>query len=650
MAAEDSAGFCEIIIAYFRFVTNPRYMCGIAGYISLTNSISPNQLKQAALLMQHRGPDAEGFYFADDNKVGLAHRRLSILDLSSSANQPMFSSDGRYCIVFNGEVYNFNELKQQLADKGASLKTTSDTEVILELFAQKGPTCFATMNGMFAFAIYDNKEKLVTLCRDHVGIKPLFYYADEYNLVFASELKVVKQVMCDQLFVNSDAIPYFLHLGFIPEPLTIYTNTYKFPSAHYVQVKLQCNSFNNLSKDIKPFWKLQDVIQSTVLSDEPSAKKQLNDLLFDAVEKQLISDVPIGTFLSGGIDSSLVTAIAAKVSGSDKIKTFSIAIDNGKYNESKFAREVANHLQTDHHEFAVKEKEVMELVDTLIPAYDEPFADSSAFPTMMVSRLARKHVTVALSGDGGDELFHGYGMYEWAKRLSNPLMPLIKSPAYTASKWMGNKYQRAGNLYDYPNRDNITTHIFSQEQYYFKEQELQSLLVNPQFNFTGINAQPATARKLSATEQQSFWDFNHYLKDDLLVKADRASMQYSLESRVPLLDYRLVEFAYNLGEKLKINNGTMKYLLKEVLYDYVPKEIFDRPKWGFSIPLAKWLKTDLKYLLDKFTSEEVIGKYNVVNYAIVKKLKAQYLNGTDYLFNRLWLIIVLHWWLEENNG
>jgi asparagine synthase (glutamine-hydrolysing) len=623
-------------------------MCGIAGYISLTNSITQARLRQATQLIQHRGPDAEGFYFSDDSKVGLAHRRLSILDLSVAANQPMFSADGRYCIVFNGEVYNFIELKQQLKDKGATLKTSSDTEVILELFAQKGPACFAAMNGMFAFAIYDNKEKVVTLCRDHVGIKPLFFYADESNFIFASELKVIKQLAAKKLSVNSKAIPYFLHLGFIPEPLTIYSNTYKFPSASFLQIKLEVNSFTDISKEITAFWKLKDAIQPAVISDETTAKKQLNNLLFDAVEKQLISDVPIGTFLSGGIDSSLVTAIAATVSGSAAIKTFSIAIDDGKYNESKFARQVAAHLHTEHHEFTLKEKEVLELVDTLLPAYDEPFADTSAFPTMMVSRLAKKHVTVALSGDGGDELFHGYGMYEWAKRLSNPLMPLVKKPLHFASKMMGNKYQRAGNLFDY-NKQHLRTHIFSQEQYYFKENELAQLLVHPQFSFDAINELPVTARKLNAAEQQSFWDFNHYLKDDLLVKVDRASMQYGLESRVPLLDYRLVEFAYNLDPALKINNGCMKYLLKEVLYDYIPKEIFNRPKWGFSIPLVKWLKTDLKYLLDKYTSIEMIQKYNVVNVDIVQKMKAKYLSGTDYLFNRLWLIIVLHWWLEENN-
>lgn len=622
-------------------------MCGIAGYISLNNNLTQQQLKDTAAVIQHRGPDADGFYFSEDNKVGFAHRRLSILDLSNAANQPMFSADGRYCIVFNGEVYNFNELKLQLKDKGASLKTTSDTEVIVELFAQNGPSCFASMNGMFAFAIYDRIDNKMIICRDHVGIKPLFYYFDENNFVFASELKAVKKLIGSYMAVNNAAIPYFLHLGFIPEPLTIYNNTYKFPAAHYAEIDL-------CKKRIDPivpiaFWKLEDKIEPGVLKEETIAKKQLAELLYDSIKKQLISDVPIGTFLSGGIDSSIVTAIAASVSGSDKIKTFSIAIDDGKYNESKFAKQVSAHLQTTHHEFAVKEKEVMELVDKLIPAYDEPFADSSALPTMMVSRLARKHVTVALSGDGGDELFHGYGMYQWAKRLSNPLTSLAKAPLHAASKLMGNKYQRAGNLYDYANSNNIITHIFSQEQYYFKENELAALLVNPGFDFTPVNEQPSLPRKLSATEKQSLWDFNHYLKDDLLVKVDRASMQYSLESRVPLLDYRLVEFAYNLSPALKIKDGIMKYLLKEVLYDHVPKEIFARPKWGFAIPLAKWLQTDLHYLLEKYTSKTVIEKYNVVKYDTVKKIKQQYQNGKDYLYNRLWLIIVLHWWLEENN-
>ena len=623
-------------------------MCGIAGYISINNTISPEQLKQASLLMKHRGPNAEGFYFSDNSTVGLAHRRLSILDLSTAANQPMLSADGRYCIVFNGEIYNFKELQLQLADKGATLKTSSDTEVILELFIQQGIRCFAQMNGMFALAIYDIRNKILTLSRDHVGIKPLFIYQDESTIAFASELKVIKSMLGEGLTINKEAIPYFLHFGFIPQPLTIFNNTSKFPAAHYTQVQTAQQSFNNTSIQYIPFWKLEQVIEPVTISDESAAKKQLTDLLFDAIEKQMISDVPIGTFLSGGVDSSLVTAIASKIAGNNQLNTFSIGIDDGKFNESKYALQVASHLRTTHHEFKVKENEVLELVDQLIPVFDEPFADSSAFPTMMVSRLAKKHVTVALSGDGGDELFQGYGSYQWAKRLAAPHWQFLKVPVYAGSRMLSSKYQRIGNMFAYPDKRHIISHIFSQEQYYFREQELQKLLVNPLFNFNQINTSPPFVRTLSESEQQSFWDFNHYLKDDLLVKVDRASMQYSLESRVPLLDYRLVTFAYNLDEQLKVKNGSMKYLLKQVLYDYVPENIFERPKWGFSIPLAKWLKTDLKYLLDRYTSADVINQYNIVNADFVSNLKKQYLNGTDYLYNRLWLIIVLHWWLEEN--
>jgi asparagine synthase (glutamine-hydrolysing) len=297
----------------------------------------------------------------------------------------------------------------------------------------------------------------------------------------------------------------------------------------------------------------------------------------------------------------------------------------------------------------VKEKEIIELADKIITAYDEPFADSSAFPTMMVSRLARKHVTVALSGDGGDELFHGYGMYKWAQRLSNPIASVFREPIYQASKIMNSRYQRIGQLFNIANPSHLTSHIFSQEQYYFKEQELQEILLEPAFNFDDLNQPAESSRKLTATEKQSWWDFDHYLKDDLLVKVDRASMQYSLESRVPLLDYRVIEFSANLDSSLKIKNGTMKYLLKELLYDYVPKELFDRPKWGFSIPLAKWLKSDLKYLVDRYTSKEIIEKHGILNPDSVNKLKNKYFAGTDYLYNRLWTILILHWWLEENN-
>ena len=622
-------------------------MCGITGYISLTNSIEPAQLKKATSLLQHRGPNAEGFYFNDNNKIGLGHRRLSILDLSNAANQPMHSSNGRYIIVFNGEVYNYKELAKTLSDKGASLKTTSDTEVILQLFCERGVNCFKELNGMFALAIYDIQKNVLTLARDHAGIKPLFIYHNDNEFIFASELKAIQSIKNRNLDINRKAIAYFLHLGFIPHPFTIYNKTEKFPAAHYIQLNVNANNFNCINSQTLPFWSLKKIVAKETIKDEKTAKKILTNLLFDSVEKQLISDVPVGTFLSGGIDSSLITAIACQVSDR-KINSYSIAIDDGKFNESKYARQVADHLQTSHHEFNVKEKEVMELIDKLVPLYDEPFADSSALPTMMVSRLAKNDVTVTLSGDGGDELFMGYGAYNWANTLNKKWISSIRYPLFEASKLMSDRYKRAGNLFAYSRKANLKSHIFSQEQYFFSESELKYFLAEDSFNFENENKNFHTERKLNAAELQSMWDYKYYLPDDLLVKVDRASMHYSLETRVPLLDYRIIEFAFNLDSELKIKASSMKYLLKEVLYGFVPEKIFKRPKWGFSIPLKKWLKTDLSYLIENYTSKRIIEKYNFLNYYAVEELKNRYNSGQDYLFNRLWVIIVLHWWLEEN--
>jgi asparagine synthase (glutamine-hydrolysing) len=621
-------------------------MCGIAGYISLKNSIDPSGLIRATEMLRHRGPDAEGFYFSPDEKVGLGHRRLSILDLSSSANQPMFSADGRYVIVFNGEVYNFKQLKEALTDKGASLKTTSDTEVILQLFAEQGTGSFRHLNGMFALAIYDSLEKTLTLCRDHAGIKPLFIYYQDNDFIFASEIKAIRSIRQSRLTINKSAVPYFLHLGYIPHPLTIFNHVEKFPAAHFLQIAVEPGA-NDLRPAAEAFWSAESNIAPRAMKDEKKTKDILTGLLRESVQMQLVSDVPVGTFLSGGVDSSLVTAIACQVSNR-KINTFSIAVDDGKFNESKYAQQVATHLQTEHHEFRVKEKEIVDLIDRLLPAYDEPFADSSALPSMMVSRLAREHVTVALTGDGGDELFMGYGMYTWAKRLSQQWIPYARHPLFAVSRIMNDKYRRAGNLFAYPGSQNIRSHIFSQEQYFFSERELRNILPANDFDFTKVNSLDAGARKLTAGEQQSLWDFNYYLSDDLLVKVDRASMQYSLETRVPLLDYKIIEFAFNLDSELKVKNKTAKYLLKEVLYDYLPRAVFERKKWGFAIPLQKWLRTDLRYLVEKYTSRQVIERHNLVQYAAVEKIKAQYSLGRDYLFNRLWVIIVLHWWLEEN--
>lgn len=618
-------------------------MCGIAGFIS--PSLLKEHLETITRRLQHRGPDAEGYYFegAGQQHIGLGHRRLSIIDLSGAANQPMHSHCGRYVMVFNGEIYNYTDIRQQKF-QGVAWRSTGDSEVVLESFARYGPDCFCWFNGMFALAIWDKQEQKLTLARDHVGIKPLYYYFDNNELLFSSELKSIIAVK-KNLAIDYSVIPAYLHIGYIPHPYTIYKQVAKLSAGSYAEVVP--GKSGNLSFQETSFWKIQDKVQEKVLTDEVEARQELDSLLTDAVARQLISDVPIGTFLSGGTDSSIVTALASKVSAK-KINTYSIAVTDGKINEAPYASAVAGHLQTNHHELPITQKEMLEMVPGFLDVYDEPFTDSSAFPTMLVSKLARQHVTVTLSGDGGDELFCGYGSYLWAKRFQNPVLRMAAPLVYTGTRLLSSRYRRAGMLFaGYP-AGHFNSHIFSQSQYFFTEQEITDLLVEPGFDLSRVN-KPYTGRELTAVEQMSFGDIENYLKDDLLVKVDRASMQYSLETRVPLLDFRVVEFALNLSDTLKMHpGGSMKYLLKKVLYDYVPEPLLDRPKWGFSIPLVKWLKTDLKWLLDKYCSKEVVEGAGVVRYELVRNMVRRYESGrADYLYNRLWTLIVLHWFLHE---
>ena len=613
-------------------------MCGIAGFVDFTQHSSQNDLEIITDCIAHRGPNAAGYFY--DGTIGLGHRRLSILDLSAAANQPMYSANERYVIIFNGEVYNFQEIALEL---DVNLKTTSDTEVILEAFVKWGPSFVHRLNGMFAFAIYDKQEQQFFLYRDRMGIKPVYYYYDGQRFAFSSELKSLVKLpfLAGKLTLNKEAISQFLYLGYIPRPNSIYTEIKKMDSGSYMVL-------NQQGLQTITYWQLTAQVQAEVLQDETAAKKQLKDLVLSSVKYRMISDVPFGTFLSGGIDSSLVTAAAAQVT--DKpVKTFSIGFKDGKYNEAQFARAVSQHLKTDHHEFTVTEKEALNWVDKLTGIYDEPFADSSAIPTLLVAELSRQHVTMTLSGDGGDELFLGYGMYQWANRLQKPLVNIFKAPIASVLAKMGNRYERAAHLFRYPAQSRIKSHIFSQEQYLFSEDEIGRLL-SPDFAaYPEIQESwDFPNRELNPMEQQAFFDMQYYLQDDLLVKVDRATMTHSLETRVPLLDYRMVEFALNLSPGLKVKNGVAKYLLKEVLYDFVPAEIFNRPKWGFSVPLGTWLKGDLKYLMEDYLNEKTVTALGVVKYAEVEQLTRLFMGGKDYLYNRVWLLIVLHKWLREN--
>ena len=444
-------------------------MCGIAGFLS--NQFSKEDLINMTSTIQHRGPDAEGYYFDLDKGVGLGHRRLSILDLSDAANQPMTSHCNRYIMVYNGEVYNYQNIAKKLG--AINWKTSSDSEVILESFVKWGVDFVNELNGMFAIVIYDKIEDKILLFRDRMGIKPLYYYCDDNQLIFASELKAINRLEINKK-INYDAIYAYLHLGYIPINQTIYENVFKVKPGSYLV-------YTNNKLQEKHYWKPENKFLDKSINDFNSSKKQLQSLLQDSIKKRLISDVPIGTFLSGGTDSSIVTAIAQEVNNSP-INTFSIGFKEDKYNESEHAKKVAEYLGTNHNEFILTEEDALNELESIMENFDEPFSDSSALPTMLVSKMARKHVTVCLSGDGGDELFMGYGAHQWANRINHPLIGKLRCPI---SKLLGlssnNQKKRAALVFNSP-KNNWKSHVFSQEQYLFSETEISQLLLNTNKN------------------------------------------------------------------------------------------------------------------------------------------------------------------------
>jgi asparagine synthase (glutamine-hydrolysing) len=612
-------------------------MCGITGFISFENVLGETTLRNMTATLAHRGPDAEGVFF--DGICGLGHRRLSIIDLSEQANQPMFSHNGRYVIVFNGEIYNYQEIAEKLQ---ISPRTHSDTEIILEAFAQKGTACVQLFNGMFAFAIYDTQKQELYLCRDRIGKKPIYYFWNGHHFAFASELKALFQFPFLKKELNYTAIEDFLHLGYIPRPHSIFEDIFKMYSGYWLKV-----SRKGLEENM--YWDIQACLKKDILQDEQEAETRLKALLKSSVKYRLISDVPVGVFLSGGIDSSLVAALAQE-QNSSPIKTFSIGFEEEKYNEAPFARNVANFLKTNHNELIVSTKQAKELIPQLLDVYDEPFADSSAVPTLLVSEFAKKQVSVVLGGDGGDELFLGYGMYQWAERLKNPILRLLRMPIAQLLRLRAKNvsYQKASRMFTYPQRKKLASHIFSQEQFFFSQTEVENLVKFPITNYEPLLPTQFDLINSNAMLQQSLFDLQYYLQDDLLVKVDRATMRFGLEARSPLLDYRIIEFVLNLDTSLKFRNKQSKYLLKKILYQYIPETYFQRPKHGFAIPLAEWLQSDLCFLIEDFLNRKIVEKYNLVDYQKVRAIKEAFLKGNKFYYNRLWVLIVLHQFLEKN--
>ncbi|NOT74593.1 MAG: asparagine synthase (glutamine-hydrolyzing) [Cyclobacteriaceae bacterium] len=620
-------------------------MCGIAGIFSNT-AIDASSIEGMVSTLRQRGPDAEGTFINPSANVLLGHTRLSIIDLTEQANQPFYSSSGRYVIVYNGEIYNYKQLRDKLIqDHGLIFKTNSDTEVIVEAFEIYGAGIAKYLDGMFSFAIYDHQDHQLFLLRDRMGKKPLFYFKSDSFFAFASEIKALLKIPLIERSgtINRSSISHFLHLGYIPEPDTIFKSINKFPAANFGWLKAD-NSFQ-----VNKYWNITGEEIPLLDIDTVNAKASLRKILDQAVKKRLVGDVPIGSFLSGGTDSSLITALASRQS-SQKMKTFSIGFKDRKFDEAEYARRVANHLGTDHHEYIMEERRAMEILPAYLNYFDEPFADPSAIPMMMVSEMARKQVKVVLTGDGGDELFQGYGAYQWAHRLE---LPFFKNFGSVLSRLLfatsNSRLQRISHILEPVEIGSIRSHIFSQEQYFFSQHEIRDKVLKNKNEFDPfVYSDSALSGTISTAEKQARFDLQYYLKDDLLVKVDRASMYHGLECRSPLLDKMLIEFALALPESMKRTEGVSKWLLKELLADYLPQDLIHRPKWGFSVPMTSWLRGDLRYLIDDYLNKAVLEGTGLFDADEVLSLVRQFDQGKDYLYQRLWVMIVLQRWFKLN--
>lgn len=604
--------------------------------MSAAASFEAVQFNQDNDPLKHRGPDAGGCVVHD--RMILRHRRLSITDAGFSGNQPMLSACGRYHVVFNGEIYNHQTLKKEIQQLKPALqfKSSSDTEVVLESFAIWGANAVYKWDGMFSLAIWDIQEECLWLFRDRMGEKPLYYFYNDEYFVFASELKVIEQLPFFNRNINKDSIIKYLHLGIVPDPSTIYEHVYKMQAGTYL-------SLTGGEIFEKSFWEIKNCIHPVVVKDEETAMHELEGLLRQSVSERLSKDLVNGIFLSGGIDSSVIAAMAAQNSDS-KLMSFSLGFDRSPYNENKYGEDIAAYLGIKHHSVSATLAEAAVEFHNLTDVFDEPFADSSALAVLLLSKFAKDHVKVVLSGEGGDELFLGYGRYNWSKYLSNPLLWKSRHLVSMVLSNGNQRHQKAAGLFDVE-RKNIYSHTISHDHQLFSLNVLNENFIGfhePQFEFD-----EKLNRQLSFAEKQALFEMSFYLKDDLLVKLDRSAMYYSLETRCPFLDESLVSFALNLPPSLKIKNEEQKYLLKKVLFRHIPKHYFDRRKQGFAIPLAKLLQTDLSYLLDEYLNDDIVKKAEFFKPSFISALKKQFRNGSEMLANKLWALVLLHKWFVQ---
>ncbi|MDC0055080.1 asparagine synthase (glutamine-hydrolyzing) [Pseudomonadota bacterium] len=654
-------------------------MCGFTGFIHFDQTRNHN-LEEIIVPMthaiNHRGPDDYGIWVDEEINVALGHRRLAVLDLSESGKQPMHSQNNNYVIVFNGEIYNHNDIRKSLMSE-KDLKHhwigTSDTETLLAAIDFWGlEKTLSSLIGMFSFALWDKKNKKLSLVRDRVGEKPLYYGWTKNGFIFGSELKALKKFPSFENSIDRNALKQYFRYNYIPAPFSIYENIFKLEPGAFIVSSV--DGLRAKSVESKAYWSLSRKIKNSAFQLDVDEKTQLNlveNQLKQSINQQMIADVPLGAFLSGGIDSSLIVSLMQEQSTS-KVKTFTIGFDNSMYDESPFAKEVAKHLGTDHHELFVTAEQTREVIPLLPEIYDEPFSDSSQIPTYLVCKAARQKVTVALSGDAGDEIFGGYNRYFWGPNIWNKISWL----PFSVRKVLGNSinkisidnWNKLGFILNFFNKGSHGISSFGDKIHKMSERlkyvnsidELYESLVTewrPNHNLVketlNSNEEESFKSKFldlafeGSASRMMYMDTLTYLPDDILCKVDRAAMANSLETRAPFLDHRLIELAWTLPEKSKISGNIGKLPLRKILEKYVPNNLIDRPKAGFGIPVGEWLRGPLRSWADSLLDSNRIEREGFLNAEPINKIWSEHLSGDRDWTPRLWSILMFQAWLES---
>jgi len=631
-------------------------MCGISGFIDFSKKTNIEVLEKMNRIMAHRGPDGEGYgmYQTETANVGLGHRRLSIIDLTAGGKQP--KTYGTLHLSFNGEIYNYAEIKKRLEDKGHTFNSHSDSEVILHAYQEWGSAALQQFIGMFAFVIYDEAKQKLFACRDRAGVKPFFYYWKDGLFLFGSELKALMQHPAFVKDINTDAVAAFMQFGYVPTPHCIFNDAHKLKPGYFLEFDI-----NKRSYETTQYWNVYDAYNKPTLKiDLPEAIEETEKLLTSAFQYRMVSDVPVGVFLSGGYDSSCVTAILQK-NNTEKIKTFTIGVPDAGLNEAPFAKEIAAHLGTDHTEHYCTEKEALEIVPQLPFFYDEPFADSSAIPTTLVSRIAREKVVVALSADAGDEIFAGYNRYDFMSQYGNKIqkvpgfirktaaavmdvVPANSIPVLNKKYLFHSRYEKVKSLLKEPSARNILMSMTQQ----MSEKDSAALFKKDTGRLSSLfDSKELKEENYSILSYMMAIDYQTYLLDDILQKVDRAGMSVSLEGREPFLDQRIIEWAAQLPLEYKYNNGNKKFIIKEIVHKYIPKKMMDRPKMGFGIPISTWLQNDLKPFVDQYFDEAFIAKQNIFNNDVIQRIKNSFYHGKIERAEKIWYLLMFQMWYDK---